>query len=102
MYIEQIPKRSNKGGGKMGRPITVETNMLKINFNSQMLRDIVHYDVVIEPDRPKFLMRPIFEGYRKTHFPQRYPAFDGKKNAYSAKDLPFGDRSVSEKLILDY
>lgn len=97
VYIDQIPKRSGREGGKAGRPITVETNMFRINFASMFQKNVVHYDVVIDPDRPKFLMRPVFEEYRKMFFPNRYPAFDGKKNAYSGQDLPFGDRSVSDR-----
>lgn len=42
----------------------------------------------------KAICRAVFEKCRLRHFPQRYPAFDGKKNAYSANDLPFND-SVS-------
>ncbi|XP_076684967.1 argonaute 2 isoform X5 [Andrena cerasifolii] len=93
LYVDQIPKRSGRVGGTAGRPITVETNMFRINFGSMFQKNVVHYDVVIDPDRPKFLMRPVFEEYRKMFFPNRYPAFDGKKNAYSGQDLPFGDHS---------
>ncbi|XP_043264089.1 protein argonaute-2 isoform X2 [Colletes gigas] len=97
-YMSQIPKRSGLGGGRAGRPITVETNMFKIVFNKNFQENIIHYDVVIEPDKPKFLMRPVFELYRKKNFPNRYPAFDGKQNAYSAQELPFGDRSKEQEI----
>ncbi|XP_076247195.1 argonaute 2 [Calliopsis andreniformis] len=100
MYYEAIPKR--KTGGKTGRPIMVETNMFRINLNTKFLKNVVHYDVVIDPDRPKFLMRPVFEEYRKLYFPSRHAAFDGKKNAYSASDLPFGAESPqSEVKVFD-
>ncbi|XP_015438406.1 PREDICTED: protein argonaute-2 [Dufourea novaeangliae] len=98
MYLEQIPKRTSAEGGKAGRKIVVETNMFKINFPSTFKTDVVHYDVVIDPDKPKFLMRPIFEEFRKKYFPNRYPAYDGKKNAYSAGNLPFGDCSKEEEI----
>ncbi|XP_076281577.1 argonaute 2 isoform X2 [Lasioglossum baleicum] len=97
MYLKQIPMRMKANGGTEGRPITVETNMFKINFN-KFQPHISHYDVVIEPDKPKFLLRPAFEAYRKMCFPNRHPAFDGKKNAYSAKDLPFGAESPREEV----
>ncbi|XP_054013993.1 protein argonaute-2 isoform X2 [Hylaeus anthracinus] len=100
MYINQIPKRSGPGGGVDGRRITVETNMFKIVFNSNFKENVVHYDVLIEPDRPKFLMRRVFEAYRSKHFPNRYPAFDGKRNAYSAGDLPFGDHSKQDDITV--
>ncbi|XP_076639294.1 argonaute 2 isoform X2 [Colletes latitarsis] len=97
-YMSQIPKRSGPDGGKAGRRILVETNMFKIVFNKNFQENVIHYDVVIEPDKPKFLMRPVFEEFRKKNFPNRYPAFDGKKNAYSAQDLPFGDRSKEQEI----
>ncbi|XP_076662245.1 argonaute 2 [Halictus rubicundus] len=97
MYLEQIPKRMSPTGGTEGRRITVETNMFKINFN-HFETHVVHYDVVIDPDRPKFLMRPVFEAYKKMFFPNRHPAFDGRKNVYSAKYLPFGDESPLEEV----
>ncbi|CAK9832129.1 Protein argonaute-2 [Anthophora retusa] len=100
MYLDQIPSKRSLTGGKAGRPITVETNMLKMILNSNFESSIVHYDVVITPDKPKFLLRPIFEEFRKKHFPKRFPAFDGKKNAFSAKELPFGDTSVEDEIKL--
>nr|XP_003707086.1 PREDICTED: protein argonaute-2 [Megachile rotundata]XP_012149383.1 PREDICTED: protein argonaute-2 [Megachile rotundata] len=97
-YISQIPHR--KTGGTQGRKIQVETNMFKIIFKSNFQTNVIHYDVVITPDKPKFLMRTIFEQYRKKHFPNRYPAFDGKKNAYSANKLPFGDESIEDVITI--
>ncbi|XP_076181590.1 argonaute 2 [Ptiloglossa arizonensis] len=103
MLWNQIPKRKNPNGGTAGRPIFVETNMLKIILCPKFKENIVHYDVVIDPDKPKFLMRPIFEEYRKKHFPNRYPAFDGRKNAYSGGDLPFGDYSIEDDVkVFDF
>ncbi|XP_076229026.1 protein argonaute-2-like [Nomia melanderi] len=98
MYIEHIPRRC--APGQAGRKITVETNMFRLVFKPTFETCIVHYDVVIDPDKPKFLMRPVFEQYRKNHFPNRYPAFDGRKNAYSAKELPFGDQSIPDEVTV--
>ncbi|CAK9802564.1 Protein argonaute-2 [Anthophora quadrimaculata] len=100
MYLDQIPQKRSLTGGKAGRPITVETNMIKMVFHSNFETEVVHYDVVITPDRPKFLLKFIFEEFRKKHFPKRFPAFDGKKNAFSAKELPFGDISVEDEIKL--
>lgn len=99
MYLAQIPKRTNQIN-KLGRNIIVETNMLKLIFAQNFQTNIIHYDVIITPDKPKFLLRTIFEEFRKKQCPKRYPAFDGKKNAYSAKILPFGDKSVSYMSII--
>ncbi|XP_031370648.1 protein argonaute-2 isoform X1 [Apis dorsata] len=97
MYLAQIPKRTNQIN-KLGRNIIVETNMLKLIFAQNFQTNIIHYDVIITPDKPKFLLRTIFEEFRKKQCPKRYPAFDGKKNAYSAKILPFGDKSKEEEI----
>lgn len=99
MYLDQIPKRTNQIN-KLGRNIMVETNMLKLIFAQNFQTNIIHYDVIITPDKPKFLLRTVFEEFRKKQCPKRYPAFDGKKNAYSAKILPFGDKSVSHISII--
>ncbi|XP_076547410.1 argonaute 2 isoform X2 [Osmia lignaria lignaria] len=99
-YIEQIPRKKN--AGTQGRKIQVETNMLKIVLKPNFKTNIIHYDVVITPDKPKFMFRTIFELYRRKHFPNRYPAFDGRKNAYSGNDLPFDSTSVEDEIkVLD-
>lgn len=89
----------SRSGGQAGRKIIVETNMLKLNFQNFKTR-IIHYDVDIIPDKPKCFLRSVFEEFRKIHCLKRYPAFDGRKNAYSANELPFGDESVSNRLIM--
>ncbi|XP_031771668.1 protein argonaute-2 isoform X2 [Apis florea] len=97
MYVTQMPKRTNQTN-KPGRNIIVETNMLKLIFAQNFQTNIIHYDVIITPDKPKFLLRTVFEEFRKKQCPKRYPAFDGKKNAYSAQNLPFGDKSKEEEI----
>ncbi|XP_017765394.1 PREDICTED: protein argonaute-2 [Eufriesea mexicana] len=100
-YLAQIPVK--KVGGTQGRQITVEANMLRLIFPSNFATNIVHYDVNIIPDRPKALLRSVFEQFKKKQCPKRNPVFDGKKNAYSAKKLPFGNESpVEEVTIFDH
>ncbi|KYM94762.1 Protein argonaute-2, partial [Cyphomyrmex costatus] len=104
MYYDKIPKRKNlMSAGQMGRKITVFTNMFQIIFNDKFVTNAVHYDVSIRPVKekpskagieiklPATLCRKIFEKCRLKHFGRRFPAFDGKKNVYSANDLPFPD-----------
>ncbi|KAL2726585.1 protein argonaute-2-like [Vespula squamosa] len=84
-----IPTRKNPNVcGTLGRPITVEINAMALEFQN-LVTNISQYDVAISPDKPKCLMRSIFEEFRKKNFPTRYPAYDGNKIAYSANDLPF-------------
>lgn len=77
--------------GTKGIPIRVYTNMFEIIFAKDFVTNAVHYDVTISPIASKALYRKIFEQCRMNNFKNRYPAFDGKKNAYSANELPFDD-----------
>lgn len=92
IQILQIPKR--KGTGTVGRPIEVETNMLPMIFGTNFPTSALHYDVDIVPNVPKYLMRPVFLKFKSMKFPNRNPAFDGKKNAFSASPL-FKEEVVS-------
>ncbi|XP_071857874.1 protein argonaute-2-like [Bombus fervidus] len=86
--------------GTTGKKIMVETNMFRLIFPRNFETNVIHYDVVITPDKPKCFLRTVFEEFRKKQCPKRYPAFDGRKNAYSANDLPFGDQSKEEEITL--
>ncbi|XP_018300750.1 protein argonaute-2 isoform X2 [Mycetomoellerius zeteki] len=107
LYHDMIPKRKDPlCAGKIGKNITVFTNMYQILFNDKFVTNAVHYDIDIRPFEekpskkteikretrlPKILCRDIFEQCRNKHFNKRFPAYDGNKNAYSANDLPFPD-----------
>lgn len=96
-YQACIPKRQDVNkAGTLGTPTSVLTNMFKIKFDKNFVTVAIHYDVditsTISSKFPKALYRKVFEQCRKEHFINRHPAFDGTKNAYSAKDLPFGNR----------
>ncbi|XP_025270021.1 protein argonaute-2 isoform X2 [Camponotus floridanus] len=99
-YQLAIPKRKNimKAGTK-GIPIRVYTNLFEIIFGKDFVTNAVHYDVTISPIASKAIYRKVFEKCRVSKFHSRYPAFDGKKNAYSANDLPFGDFMKAEMEI---
>lgn len=91
-YQLSIPKRRNPNkGGTLGKQIYVWTNMFEILFHKNFVTNAIHYDVTITPNAPKLLHKDVFEECRKAYFDKRFPAFDGKKNAYSANDLPFKD-----------
>ncbi|XP_014218616.1 protein argonaute-4 isoform X2 [Copidosoma floridanum] len=93
-WYAKIPKRKDPmKAGTQGRPIEVITNMMAVRFGKNFRSNVIHYDVDIQPNVPKYLMRPVFNKIRQEHFSNRYPAFDGKKNAYSAGMLPFGEIS---------
>lgn len=91
-YQLAIPRRKDPSkAGTAGRPTSVWTNMFQLIFDKKFVTNAVHYDVNITPIAPKSLYRLVFEKCRSDHFRNRYPAFDGKKNAYSANALPFNE-----------
>lgn len=96
-----IPHRSklNKTGTK-GRHIAIETNHLALQI-SDLLKSIIHYDVAIDPDKPKKLLRVVMEECRKKNYKLRYPAYDGSKSLYSSSLLPFGKHMSDEIRIME-
>lgn len=86
-------------GGKAGRRITIETNHFALQLGK--LKTAVHYDVAIDPNLPKNSLRRVMEEFRRKHYPQRYPAFDGAKNLYSSTELPFGDQLQDNAVVIN-
>lgn len=82
---------------KSGKTIKVSVNYFAMVL--EKLERACHYDVAIEPDKPKKEMRRVVEEFRLRHFPNRYPAFDGVKNLYSSKNLPFEDQLQDDIVI---
>ncbi|XP_069693993.1 protein argonaute-2-like isoform X2 [Periplaneta americana] len=81
-----IPRR--KSPGTRGRPTVVEVNYLALNISKLRNPIAYHYDVKFEPELPKRLLRPALDEYKIIHFPNRWPAFDGRKNLFSSTELP--------------
>ncbi|XP_031627620.1 protein argonaute-2 [Contarinia nasturtii] len=88
-----------KGPGKRGRSLgEIETNYLKIVLNN-LVENAYHYDVKIEPDRPKKLLTAVFLRFTELNYPKECIAFDGQKNAYATKPLKIGDLEREIKII---
>ncbi|KAJ9582418.1 hypothetical protein L9F63_003271, partial [Diploptera punctata] len=98
----KIPTRKFRDKcGTKGRRITVETNHVSLDL-SRIKNDIViHYDVNLELELPKRLARLAMEMFRRKHYQDRYPAFDGKKNLYSSGPLPFGGEISDDVEVYD-
>nr|CAD7397522.1 unnamed protein product [Timema cristinae] len=92
------PRKSLLSAGTKGRKTIVETNHLFLDLSKVSKNDIYHYDVAIDPDKPKRLMRMIMKTFKETHYPNRYPAFDGRKNLYSSGPLPFPNNELSDSV----
>lgn len=63
------------------------SNHLSLNIGA--LEAAYHYDVTISPDVPKLVLPIVFELFRQKNFPNRFPAFDGRKNMYTATEMPW-------------
>lgn len=88
-----------KGKGTKGRSLgNIETNYVKLNIG-KMNQYAYHYDVTIEPDRPKKLLMKVFLKFVEINFPKATIAFDGTKNAYAAAKLLIGDIQRETKII---
>ncbi|KAG0352789.1 eukaryotic translation initiation factor 2C, 2, partial [Gamsiella multidivaricata] len=81
------------GFGILGKPIQVRSN----HFEVTQVPDIVihHYDVTVTPDVPRALNRRIYSEflnqYRETDLMDVQPVYDGRKNMFASRTLPFGD-----------
>nr|AGH30327.1 argonaute-2 [Nilaparvata lugens] len=89
MAVTQWTLPLRKKNGTRGRRIELELNHFELTFKKQNFCAI-HYDVTIKPEKPRRMYRVIMEAFRRKIYPNNYPAFDGRKNLYSAKELPFG------------
>ncbi|PKY23704.1 Piwi-domain-containing protein [Rhizophagus irregularis] len=94
----QIAKRP--GIGNKGVPIKVRTNFFEVTKIPKM--KIIHYFVTIFPKVSLRLNRKVFNHFSEEN--QRVlggvkPVFDGTKNMFTHKSLPFQDRSFDVKYV---
>ncbi|CAG8589163.1 3602_t:CDS:2 [Funneliformis mosseae] len=76
------------GLGRIGRPIRIRANFFEINSTDDV--NIHHYDVIITPEVPPTLNRRIFTQFEALHAGDVKPVFDGRRNIFTARPLPFG------------
>nr|XP_022904421.1 protein argonaute-2-like isoform X1 [Onthophagus taurus]XP_022904423.1 protein argonaute-2-like isoform X2 [Onthophagus taurus] len=94
----QLKNKLRQGGTEnKSRKIDVLTNHFALKLGKTTA---IHYDVNIVPNTPKKFLRQVMEIFRLNHYPDRYPAFDGSKNLYSAyslcDDTMFGEVKVQD------
>ncbi|KAF8928954.1 Eukaryotic translation initiation factor 2C, partial [Dissophora ornata] len=86
------------GIGRLGRPVQVRSNYFEITKLPGIT--IHHYDMTITPDVPTPVNRKIFnefiKRYRESDLDGTHPVYDGRKNLFSPKKLPFGDSRTFE------
>lgn len=77
-----------KGIGTAGRKVEIEVNYLKILMDN-MPNKAYHYDVQIDPDKPKKNMIHVFQQFciKNKNFGGVFVAYDGVHSAYSPRRL---------------
>ncbi|XP_052892464.1 protein argonaute-2-like [Anopheles moucheti] len=79
-----LVRRGAQGTG--GTKVTVEANFFRLQLDQ--LKDVAyHYDVAIEPDRPKKFLRAVFAQFCRENYPGALMAYDGQKSAYTTRKL---------------
>lgn len=72
--------------GTRGKKVTVEANFFRLLLDK--LKGVAyHYDVAIEPDRPKKFYRGVFAQFCRENYPGASLAYDGQKSAYTTRKL---------------
>ncbi|GJQ76738.1 AGO2 [Trypoxylus dichotomus] len=74
-----------KGGTECRVKTTVIVNYFPLDTSN--LDKAFHYDVAIDPDKPKRALYHVMEALRKKRYPGRNPAYDGSKNLYSSTPI---------------
>lgn len=96
----QIPRRSQrKKAEKKGEKIIVETNHVALRIKNPNM-EVFHYDVSISPEKPYRFYRPAMNAIQRKCYPNRHPAFDGKKNLYSYPELPLNGKELCETVSI--
>lgn len=80
------PQGNSGGTVAEGSKFEIEVNYLDLLLNPK-LTCAYHYDVKIQPDKPKKFMRPAFNRFCTTVFPNILIAYDGKASCYSIEKL---------------
>src|SRR5437763_1863557 len=82
---------------RQGRAINVRTNFFDVKSLPNV--NIYHYNVAITPDVPPILNRKVFQRFEELHsrsdLGRIKPVYDGHKNLYTARPLPFGEATFN-------
>ena len=89
------------GVGRAGRPVNICGNFFPVACLPDLA--IHHYDVTISSDMPPAVNRRLFDelikAYRESDLGGANPVFDGRKNMFSSKELPFESRTFDVSLL---
>ncbi|KAG0020067.1 Eukaryotic translation initiation factor 2C [Podila clonocystis] len=91
------------GAGRTGKAMNIRSNFFEVTKLPTVI--IHHYDVTISSDMPPPMNRRVFEqlikSYRAPDLGGAQPVFDGRKNLFSTKELPFECRTFDVTLNAD-
>ncbi|CAI2171336.1 1168_t:CDS:2 [Funneliformis geosporum] len=87
------------GLGRIGRPIKVRANFFEVTSLTDS--NIHHYDVIITPEVPPTLNRRIYSEFETLYANGINPVFDGRRNIFAARPLPFGDTHTFDIFLPD-
>ncbi|KAL5276133.1 AGO2 family protein [Megaselia abdita] len=79
-----------------GSTFKVEANYVDLVIPTD-LNEAYHYDVKIDPDKPKKMFRKAVDLYCKQQFKDALVAYDGKASAYSSVKLP--EKSLTQQTV---
>ncbi|KAF9165771.1 eukaryotic translation initiation factor 2C, 3 [Actinomortierella ambigua] len=92
--MEVAPNVRRPGYGTKGTRTEVLSNFFPVTKLPDVL--VYHYDITITPDVPPTVNRKVFSGleteYLASDFNNVRPFFDGRRNMYTPKELPFEQR----------
>ncbi|KAJ3030641.1 Eukaryotic translation initiation factor 2C [Rhizophlyctis rosea] len=94
LSLQHVQFVRRPGVGTKGKKIKVRANYLDVLTLPE--RDVTHYDVAFTPDVPPVFLRKLFKAWEERYRGSKdvgniKPVFDGRKNMFSAKPLPFGE-----------
>ncbi len=87
--------------GNLGRKILVRANFFEVISIPEA--NIHHYDITITPEVPPKLNRIIYQELKNLNSKDKFKGilsiYDGHKNIYTHKELPFGELSTFEIIL---
>lgn len=99
--MEQFAKRPDTG--RNGQPVAVRTNMFEVK--SIMTTPIFHYDATVTPEVPSPVRKRVFEHFVRlfgaTDLGGVRPIYDGMRNMFTNRELPFASRTFEVVLPSD-
>lgn len=97
--IQQLLSNLSISNRQLGTECKFRTTVIVNYFplDTSRLNKAYHYDVAIDPDKPKKALPRIMEELRKKRYGRKNPAFDGSKNLYSSTPL-FESDEISDKI----